>query len=90
MDYRVGGKSIMAESRALRKSLNRYCDLENICLYMQDRVRADSSGKFLQTKLDEIIAYRNQLAHGETPGQATELTLDETVEILEAILCRVG
>lgn len=46
--------------------------------------------KDLQTKLDEIIAYRNQLAHGETAGQATELTLDETVEILEAILCRVG
>ena len=183
----------MAESRELRKSLNRYSDLISICLHMQNRVRADSNGKFLQTvqlsilaektrnrrndeeeffddiktkirefcfldivstfeklmfkklqnalgnartivknkyprkdpfgicvgsfiknredirylgglshvlegklpkdlqtKLGQIIVYRNQLAHGERSGEAIELTLDETVEILEAILCWVG
>ena len=183
----------MAESAELRKSLNRYDDLKNICLHVQNRVRADNGGKFLQTvrlsilaektknrrndeakffddiknklrefcfldivstfeklvfkklenalgnartivkekyhrkdpfgdcvgsfvkykedirylgglshflegklpkdlqtKLGEIIVYRNQLAHGESSGEATELTLDETVEILEAILCWVG
>lgn len=183
----------MAGSRELRKSLNRYSDLKNICLHVQNRVKADNNGKFLrtvqltilaeqtknrkndeeeffddiksklsefcfldivstfeklvfkklenalgnarsivkkkyspkdpfgicvasfiknkddirylgglshflegklpkdlQTKLGEIIVYRNQLAHGERSGEAIELTLDETVEILEAILDKVG
>ncbi len=40
MGNRVGVESIMAESPELRKSLNRYSDLENICLHIQDRVKA--------------------------------------------------
>lgn len=193
MGNRVGVESIMAESPELRKSLNRYSDLENICLHIQDRVKADSNGKFLKavpltifaektknrkkdeeeffddikSKLNEfcfldivstfeklvfkklenalgnvravvkkgyqrkdpfgicvvsfikdkddirylgglsnilkghlvenlrsdmnkIIDYRNRLAHGDRSGEEIQLTLNETVEILETILEKVG
>lgn len=186
-------ESIMAGSPELQKCLDRYTDLNNSCLYVQERVKADNTGKFfqavpltifgkktknrkkdeeeffddikskliefcfldivstfeklvfkklenglgnartivkkkyppkdpfgicaasfiknkddirylgglhhllegklqkdLQTKLGEIIERRNQLAHGDRSGKETQLTLAETVEILEAILDKVG
>jgi len=46
MGNRVGVESIMAESPELRKSLNRYSDLENICLHIQAVCHFDSHEKF--------------------------------------------
>lgn len=76
-------ESIMAGSSELQKCLDRYTDLNNSCLYVQKRVKADNTGKFFQAVPLTIFGKK-------TKNRKKALTLDETVEILEAILEKVG